>query len=210
MLGNLRESLQAGLGSMELPVTDDRLDRLVKFIELLRKWNGAYNLVSAADLEDVVSRHLLDSLSVCPHIGQGRLLDVGTGAGFPGLPLAIMSLATDCTLLDSAGKKVRFIRHVVRTLSLGNVHPVHARCETHHPGQEYETIISRAFSSLADFVRLTRHLGGTSTRWLAMKGKTPSDELDSLPEGVSVLSVEKLEVPDLHAERHLVIMSVSR
>ncbi len=137
------------------------------------------------------------------------MLDVGTGAGLPGLPLAIIKPELDVTLLDSAGKKIRFIRHVVRTLKLSNIHPLHQRIEQLPEGSRFTNITSRAFASLKEFAAAVRPFTDSNTRLLAMKGAYPREEIEALPAGVNVESVEKLTVPYLHAERHLVIMSIS-
>ena len=154
-------------------------------------------------------RHLLDSLSVHRSVRGRRVLDAGTGAGFPGIPLAIARPQWEFTLLDSAGKKVRFLNHVKRALSLRNVTPVQARLESFSDDRVLDTIISRAFTSLADFATAARSLLSPATRLCAMKGKYPDSELDALPAWINVVAVEKLLVPGLQEERHLVIMCVN-
>ncbi len=156
-----------------------------------------------------MTRHLLDSLSIRPWVRSGSLLDVGSGAGFPGLPLAILDPGMPVTLLDSAGKKVRFLRHVVRSLGLANVELVHSRIERFSPAREFSNITSRAFSSLPAFAEAVRHVAGADTRLLAMKGKHPQQELDGLPDWVAVEAVHRIEVPGLGAERHVVLMSLT-
>jgi len=201
--------LVRGMLAMGLPADEDALRQLIKYSTLLRKWNSSYNLVSSSDLKNFDTRHLLDSLSISSHAQAGSLLDVGTGAGLPGLPLAIVNPGLDCTLLDSAGKKIRFLRQVKRSLGLSNVHLLNMRVEDFQVDREFNYITSRAFSSLADFAVSVWHLAGENTRLLAMKGKYPEDELQALPDGLKLHRVEPISVPDLHAERHLVIMSVS-
>jgi len=185
-----------------------QISSLLSYLELLTKWNSSYNLTAIRDPQEMITRHLLDSLSVLPWMGEGELLDAGTGAGLPGLPLAIMRPQMTVTLLDSTGKKIRFLRHVKRQLALKNIYPVQARLESWQPESAPASIISRAFSSLADFCSASRHLLQHETRLLAMKGKYPKSELEDLPAWVKVDSVEKLSVPGLQEERHLVIMSV--
>lgn len=182
--------------------------RLLAYLDLLQRWNSAYNLTAIREPVEMVTRHLLDSLSVLPYLGDGPVLDAGTGAGLPGVPLAIFRPGQDFTLLDSIGKKVRFLRQVRRELELANIHPVQARLETHLPPQPYATIISRAFSSLADFAEGCRQLMTPATRLLAMKGADPLAERKLLPAWIRVDSVQELEVPGLQEQRHLVIMSL--
>lgn len=164
--------------------------------------------MAPGDLDDLYTRHLLDSLAILPYLADGPLLDVGSGAGLPGLPLAIARPGLEVTLLDSAGKKARFLRHCVRTLGLDNVEVVSARVENFQPGVEFGTITARAFSALTAFAEAVRHLSGPKTRLLAMKGKRPGEEINDLPDWVRVDSVQPLEVPGLAAQRHLVLMSV--
>jgi 16S rRNA (guanine527-N7)-methyltransferase len=155
----------------------------------------------------MISRHLLDSLSVLPWIPAGRLLDAGTGAGLPGVPLAIARPGLQVTLLDGAGKKIRFLNQVRRELGLQNIEPVQARLQEYSPDEPYDAIISRAFARLAAFAAAARGTAGRA-KLLAMKGRHPAAELEELPEWVRVDAVEKLEVPGLQEIRHLVIMSV--
>lgn len=182
--------------------------RLLTWIELLVKWNRAYNLTSVTDPHDMVVRHLLDSLSVLPFAGEGRLLDAGTGAGLPGLPLAVFRPDLDVTLLDSGGKKIRFLNHVTRELGLANVETVQARLEEYRPETPPDTVVSRAFASLADFAVAARHLLRPGARLLAMKGRAPRSELEALPGWLEVDAVEELAVPGLQEQRHLVMMSL--
>ena len=156
----------------------------------------------------MVTRHLLDSLSVLPYAGQGVLVDAGTGAGLPGVPFAIMRHDLHVVLLDSSGKKIRFLREVQRELGLGNVEPVQSRLEAFRPERAPDTVISRAFGSLAGFARAARALLGPGTRLLAMKGRLPRAELDAVPDWIRVGAVLPLEVPGLQEQRHLVMMSL--
>jgi 16S rRNA (guanine527-N7)-methyltransferase len=207
----LREELAAGLGEMfPGPVDAERVHLLAAYLQLLQRWNGTYNLTAIRDPRLMVVRHVLDSLSVLPWIGAGPLLDAGTGAGLPGVPLAIMQPQLEVILLDSAGKKIRFLNHVVRELGLAGVRPVQARLESWSEDPPPPTIISRAFSSIGSFARSARHLAVAGTRLLAMKGKRPDAELEDLPDGWRIDSIRPLEVPGLQEERHLVIMSFIR
>lgn len=201
--------LQAGLARLpDAGLGAAQVDKLLSYLELLARWNRTYNLTAVRDPEEMVSRHLLDSLAILPWVGEGRLLDAGTGAGLPGVPLAIARPALEVTALDSSGKKIRFLNQVRRELRLANLHPVQARLESFEPGQSFDAIVSRAFASLSDFAAAARPLAG-SARLLAMKGRYPRDELEALPEWLIVDSIERLEVPGLQEDRHLVIMSVS-
>lgn len=181
------------------------LDAMRAYLDQLIRWNRSYNLTAIRDPGDMVTRHLLDSLSLLPWV-DSPLLDVGTGAGLPGVPLAIANPDLEVTLIDSAGKKVRFLRHVKRTLGLQNIHPIHGRVEDHHPTAVYACIVSRAFSSLGDFAAACRHLAAPGTRLLAMKGRDPREELRQIPPDFTGQSVKKLSVPGLQEDRHLVIM----
>jgi len=192
-----------------LHVPSDTVEKLLTYMSLLKEWSGTYNLVAPRERDSLLTRHLLDSLSIASFLQEGSLLDVGTGAGLPGLPLAIIDPEREVSLIDSAGKKIRFIRHVGRSLKLDNIHPVLGRIEDMDETSTYANITSRAFASLMDFVEAVRPYADQSTRLLAMKGVYPHEELEELPDGVNVQSVEPLTVPYLHAERHLVVMSVS-
>ena len=204
-----RIKLESGIDRIGLDVPSDAVENLLAFMGLLKEWSGTYNLVAPREREFLLTRHLLDSLSIAPWLQTGSLLDVGTGAGLPGLPLAIIEPDREVTLLDSGGKKIRFIRHVGRTLKLGNIHPLHQRVEDLSGSGPYANITSRAFASLREFVEAVRPCADQSTRLLAMKGVNPRQELEELPDWVNVESVEPLTVPYLHAERHLVLMSIS-
>ncbi|HKJ16832.1 MAG TPA: 16S rRNA (guanine(527)-N(7))-methyltransferase RsmG [Xanthomonadales bacterium] len=189
-------------------VVEAQAMQLVEFLSELKRWNRAYNLTAIEDPAQMVIRHILDSLSVAPWV-QGRVLDVGTGAGLPGIPLAIMDSELDMTLLDSTNKKIRFLNHVTRKLKLQNIQTEHARVEEFSALAPFDVVVSRAFSSLADYAESTRHLLGPRSRLLAMKGRHPNEEISALPGWISVEATEKLAVPGLHEDRHLVIMSLT-
>jgi len=204
-----RIKLESGVARLGLDVPSAVIDNLLAYMELLKEWSGTYNLVASRERGFLLARHILDSLSVAPWLVPGALLDVGTGAGLPGLPLAIVKPEMEVSLLDSAGKKIRFIRHVGRTLKLSNIHPLNQRVEELGQEQVFANITSRAFSSLKNFANAVRPCAGETTRLLAMKAAYPHEELEELPHWANLISVEELKVPYLHAERHLVIMSVS-
>ena len=203
-----RIKLESGLVRLGLEVSAETIDGLLTYMVQLKEWSGTYNLVAPRERDFLLARHVLDSLSIAPWLQPGSLLDVGTGAGLPGLPLAIVKPDTEVTLLDSAGKKIRFIRHVGRTLKLANIRPLQQRVEEFSESTVFANITSRAFASLKGFVEAVRPCADESTRLLAMKGAYPDRELEELPGWINVQSIEKLTVPYLHAERHLVIMSV--
>lgn len=208
-MNNDHPKLASGLVRLGLEAPDDVVEKILAYMALLKEWSGTYNLVSPGERNFLLARHILDSLSLKPWLQEGSLLDIGTGAGLPGLPLAIVDAARQVTLLDSAGKKIRFIRHVVRTLEIDNAQPLHQRVENGVTGGVFANITSRAFASLTEFASMARPCADSNSKLLAMKGAYPEQELEELPRWVNVLSVEKLSVPYLHAERHLVIMSVS-
>jgi 16S rRNA (guanine527-N7)-methyltransferase len=197
-------TLAAGLAELGLDLPDAVQHKLLAFRDLLLKWNRTYNLTALRDPEQAVSRHLLDSLAILPHVGGGALLDVGSGGGLPGIPLAIARPELAVTLVDAVQKKTTFLQQAAIELGLKNVAVHHARVEEMR-GQ-YAQISSRAFADLARLVGLTRHLLEPGGRWLAMKGVRPDDEIAVLPAGVAVAAVVPLIVPGLDAERHLLIL----
>lgn len=207
-LGALRRGAAEGLNWGDPAGDEDRVSKLIAYLAELQRWNRAYSLTAIDDPAGMVIKHVLDSLSVAPWV-HGRVLDVGTGAGLPGVPLAIMDPELDVTLMDATAKKVRFLNHVARTLRLQNIEPMHARVEEFDSLAPFDTVVSRAFSSLAELAEATRHLLGPRSRLLAMKGRRPDDEVAGLPQWIGVEAVEKLAVPGLHEERHLVIMSLT-
>lgn len=204
------DTLSAGyraLVGLELP--DSARDALLTYVDLLHRWNKTYNLTAVRDPAEMVSRHVMDSLSVLPWLRGETLLDAGTGAGLPGVPLAVVRPELQVTLLDSAGKKVRFLRQVQRELGLQNLFPVQARLEEYSAPAGFDMIISRAFAELSGFAAAARHLMRPDTRLLAMKGRRPDEEIARLPAWIRVEAVEELFPPGLHEQRHLVIMSLS-
>lgn len=199
--------LDQGLSQMAINVDDYQREQLLGLLALLHKWNQAYNLTAVRDVDDMVSRHVLDSAAVLPYVQGPRLLDVGAGPGLPGLVLAILVPELDVTLLDSNGKKVRFQRQAVMELGLKNATPVQARVEQFE-AVSFDQVISRAFASLVDFVTLTRQLPSSDGQWLAMKGPGADDELCNLPPGIRLHARHLLEVPFEAAQRQLLILNI--
>ena len=192
----------------QLALAPELVQPLEIYLAELAKWNRAYNLTAIRDPDEMVTRHVLDSLAVLPHLHETalRLLDVGSGGGMPGLVLAIVRPQWQVTVLDGNGKKARFLRHAVRALGLSNVEVAEARVEAWHAPQPFDRIISRAFAALADFITLSEHLLAADGRWLAMKGKVAPAELEALPEGLVIEAIHPLEVPGLHEARSLVVV----
>jgi 16S rRNA (guanine527-N7)-methyltransferase len=199
------DRLRAGLDEIELPLDEATQARLLDYLTLMDKWNQAYNLTAIRKPLEMVDKHLLDSLSLLSHVQDAPLLDVGAGAGLPGLVIAIVRPGVDVTLVDAVDKKVQFMQHVIRTLQLPNARAIHSRIEDMHG--HYPQITSRAFASLADFVNLTRPLLGAGGVWLAMKGQIPQDELHTLPAWVKVTATPELRVPAALGERHLILLT---
>jgi len=204
----LRVKLDALISKTSLTVTEQQREQLVGYVQLLDKWNKAYNLTSVRDPMEMLVKHILDSLVVSPHLVGERFIDVGTGPGLPGIPLAIMHPDKEFVLLDSLGKRIRFLKQVIHDLKINNVLPVQSRVEEFDPESGFDGVLSRAFASMTDMVNWCQHLpkpnGGV---FLALKGVLPDDEITLLPEWCSVTDIKALQVPELEGERHLVILS---
>ncbi|EAA1874374.1 16S rRNA (guanine(527)-N(7))-methyltransferase RsmG [Salmonella enterica subsp. enterica serovar Give] len=198
------------LADAGISLTDHQKTLLVAYVDMLHKWNKAYNLTSVRDPNEMLVRHILDSIVVAPYLQGQRFIDVGTGPGLPGIPLAIVLPDAHFTLLDSLGKRVRFLRQVQHELKLENITPVQSRVEAYPSEPPFDGVISRAFASLNDMVSWCHHLPGEKGRFYALKGQLPGDEIASLPDDFSVESVEKLRVPHLEGERHLVIIKSNK
>ena len=181
--------------------------KLLDYLALLQKWNKVHNLTAVRDPEDMVTLHLLDSLAVLPHITSGRLLDVGSGAGLPGIPLSIVRPDLQVTVMDSNHKKASFMRQAKAVLGLANLEVMCGRVEEFQPEQKFDMVISRAFSDIAEFMRLTNHLCAENGVWLAMKGVYPHEELAQVQD--RTMTVVPLKVPGLDAQRHLVFLKAA-
>jgi 16S rRNA (guanine527-N7)-methyltransferase len=196
--------LSAGLTALGTPLSAAAQQKLLAFRDLLLKWNKTYNLTALRDPAQAISHHLLDSLAILPHVSDGALLDVGSGGGLPGIPLAIAKPELAVSMVDTVQKKTTFLQQAVIELQLKNVTVHHARAEE-MPGQ-YAQISSRAFAEIPLFIQLTRHLLAPGGRWLAMKGVRPDAEIAALPADILVEAIIPLQVPGLDAERHLIIL----
>lgn len=190
---------------MDLSLDEDRQEKLLAFLGLLNKWNRAYNLTAVRDEREMVSRQLLDSLSILPWVTADHLLDVGAGGGLPGIPLAIALTEKRFTLLDSNGKKTRFLHQCVLELGLANVEVIHGRAEDCSPEEPFAQISSRAFTALENLVNWCGGLLANEGEFLAMKGQFPDDEVAALPAGWQVKSSHSLDVPGADGERHLLV-----
>lgn len=203
----MHKQLDTLLAQAGISLTDQQKQQLLAYVELLDKWNKAYNLTSVRDPREMLVRHIMDSIVVSPHLQGQRFIDVGTGPGLPGIPLAIVRPESHFTLLDSLGKRVRFLRQVQHALQLNNIEPVQCRVESFVAEPPFDGVISRAFASLQDMLAWCHHLpAAPHGRFYALKGVVPQDELQSLPEGVTLESVIRLQVPMLEGERHLVVL----
>lgn len=201
-----RQKLQSGLKEMGLDLSGEQQDKLLAYVEMLKKWNKTYNLTALRDESQIISHHLLDSLTLPPYLeGAQTMLDVGSGGGQPGIPAAVCRPDLQITLLDANTKKTSFLQQAAIELELKNVRVVSGRVEAVQ-GLRADVITSRAFAELADFVNWTAHLLQDGDRWAAMKGVYPAAEIDRLPDSVCVERVDKIRVPQLNAERHMVIL----
>ena len=200
----LHARLQAGITELGLAPGADRTECLLDYVELLARWNAVYNLTAVRDPADMIERHLLDSLAVAPFVRGDSLADLGSGAGLPGIPLAILEPHRQHVLIDSNGKKTRFLREAVRTLGLANVRVEQSRVEAARG--HYACITARAFATLGEMLTLGGHLLGPNGVWLALKGLLTKEEILSLPAGFVVAETKPLKVPGLGAARHVVII----
>jgi 16S rRNA (guanine527-N7)-methyltransferase len=206
-----RPRLLEAAEKMSVGLSAQQQDKLLEYLALFARWNAAYNLSAIRDPAQMLERHIIDSLSVVNLCGADTdpLIDVGSGGGLPGVPLAIMHPDRPITLLDSNGKKTRFLFQVASQLPLPNVRVINERLEEYAPAEQYRAVVSRAFASLSDMVLKSEHLLTPGGRFYAMKGKLPEDELSALPKGINVERVHTLSVPGCDADRHLVVLARS-
>ena len=204
---DLKPLLVDGLAALHLSLKSETIDQLLEYVALLTRWNATYNLTSVRDPRDMLVRHILDSLAVAPYVCGTNLADVGSGPGLPGIPLALMYPERDFVLIDANGKMARFMRESVRALGLSNVRIEQQRVEALQGS--FDCVTARAFASLADMLALGGKLLAPDGIWLALKGRYPDDEISALPAGFELAGSERLHVPGLDAERHLIIVRKS-
>ena len=205
----MNKKLDRLLSQAKIQITEHQKQQLLDFVKLLDKWNKAYNLTSVRDPEEMLVKHIMDSLVVSPYLDGSQFIDVGTGPGLPGIPLAIINPDKQFTLLDSLGKRITFIKNAVRELKLSNVTPVLSRVEEFQ-AQQFDGVLSRAFASLNDMVNWCYHLPNASGRFYALKGQYQTEEVAEITKPVEVLEVFKLDVPELVGERHLVVLAKNK
>jgi 16S rRNA (guanine527-N7)-methyltransferase len=203
---NYRKQIRSGLETLSLEHSEQQLDQLDAYLALLHKWNRAYNLTAVRDPAQMIGRHLLDSLAVAPWLKGTHFADVGTGAGLPGIPLAIMRPQSRFELIDSNGKKIRFVMQAINELKMGNAHATQCRVEDHRPERGYDAVTSRAFASLADMAEGCGHLLVPGGELLALKGIYPGEEIEALPPRYRVEASHALQVPGETGQRHLIVV----
>jgi 16S rRNA (guanine527-N7)-methyltransferase len=197
--------LELGIKTLGLNCSTHQVEQLIAYLEMLQRWNKAYNLTAIREPIQMVRLHLLDSLAVHPFIKDAKdIIDVGTGPGLPGIPLAILNPDINFTLLDSNGKKTRFLFQAINDLSLANAREINQRVEKYQPEQFFDIVLSRAFSSISDMLTQCSHLVSNSGCFLAMKGKKPDSELSQIAKDYKVVDLSQINVPQVDSERHLI------
>jgi len=203
---HLKNKLSNGIKALGLSFSQEKIEKLLAFLMLVHKWNKTHNLTAISNLEDMIGLHVLDSLSVFQYIQGDRVIDIGTGAGFPGMVLAIIDPEREYYLLDSLKKRTHFLRHVTHKLAITNVTIIDSRAENYQPEQKFDICVSRAFSSLQQMVEYTYQLAKDDGLFLAMKGGYPTDEIKALPKSVELEKVVACAIPGLNAKRHLILL----
>lgn len=204
---SLADALSSGIEQLHMAMSAEQQQQLLAYVALLNKWNKVYNLTAVREPARMIGLHILDSLALLPHLGRAKsMLDVGSGGGLPGICIAIAAPMLEVVMLDSLLKKTTFIRQAIGELGLANASVVCERVETFQPARQFDLVVSRAFAELADFARSAAHLIAPGGKLLAMKGLYPHDELARLPDGISVVDVVELHVPQIDGKRHLVIL----
>lgn len=194
----------SGAAQLGITLSETQAAQLLRLLDELDDWNQRMNLTAIRERAQQITKHLLDSLAVHSHLQGTSVADIGTGAGFPGLPLAVVLPQLHFTLVDSTGKKLKFVDHAAQTLGLQNVQTVHTRAETYRPKERFDNVVSRAVGPIETFVKWSGHLCVGGGRLLAMKGRYPTDELAHIPNGWKLAEVHRLNVPGLDEQRHLV------
>lgn len=206
----LQKNLKQSLESIEIHLSDEQIQKLIKYLELLNRWNQTYNLTAVRDIEKMVYYHLVDSLVISPYLKSNNinvLADIGTGAGLPGYPLAIANPDFKIYLVETNHKRVAFLRQVQMELKIFNVEIINSRVEQAKLSQQPNGIISRAFSEIKEFISLSKHLSSSSCKFFAMKGVYPYEEIASLPEGFGLQEIIELKVPHVEGARHLAVIN---
>lgn len=204
MTDSTREELQRGVSALSLDCNEETLSSLLAYIDLLKKWNSAYNLLGGNESATLVSRHILDSLSISPYLEGSLIADIGAGAGLPGIPLAILNPDKNFVLIDSNGKKTRFMFQAKIQLGLDNILIENCRIEHYQSKQQIDMVMCRAFSTLADALTMLQPIFSDECKLLAMKGQYPEDEIARLPDGFELSRSIKLDVPGGESQRHLI------
>ena len=204
MISPIEEELRQGLGELGLFATDQQLNLLLRYLLLLDKWNASFNLSGVVEINSMVSRHLLDSLAINAHLQGSVFVDIGSGAGLPGIPLAILNPENHFILVDSNGKKTRFLFQAKTELGLANIDVENCRIEHYQSTQQIDMVMCRAFSALGDAVSKSQHLLEKEGKFLAMKGRYPEDEIAALPNCFEISKTTKLQIPGNDSERHLI------
>jgi 16S rRNA (guanine527-N7)-methyltransferase len=199
-----RDVLMSGAAQLGIPLSETQATQLLRLLDELDDWNQRMNLTAIRERAQQITKHLLDSLAVHSHVRGPSVADIGTGAGFPGLPLAVALPQLQFTLIDSTAKKLKFVEHAAQTLGLHNVQTVHTRAESYRPKERFDCIVSRAVGPIETFVQWSGHLCVGGGRLLAMKGRYPTDELAHIPNGWKLAAVHRLNIPGLDEQRHLV------
>ncbi|GAA0860255.1 16S rRNA (guanine(527)-N(7))-methyltransferase RsmG [Aliiglaciecola litoralis] len=189
---------------LALEITEDQRQKLVDFVLMINKWNKAYNLTSVRDPQDMLVKHIVDSIVVAPFLTKQRYIDVGTGPGLPGIPLSIMHPDKHFVLLDSLGKRVRFMKQAKFELGLDNIEPVQSRVEQYQPDVPLDIVLSRAFASIKDMLHWCQHLVDSQGEFFALKGQFPEQEIALLPDGFEMIESIELAIPMLEGDRHLI------
>ncbi|MFC3094172.1 16S rRNA (guanine(527)-N(7))-methyltransferase RsmG [Alteromonas sediminis] len=202
----LESQLKQAASQFDFGISETQQAKLIDYVCMIHKWNKAYNLTSVREPEAMLTKHIVDSVAVMPYLQGSRFIDVGTGPGLPGIPLAIMMPHAQFTLLDSLGKRVRFMKQCAHEMKIENIFPIQSRVEDHCPEKVYDGVLSRAFASLKDMLHWCEHLVDSKGAFFALKGQLPSEELAQIPGHFTVETAETLLVPGLEGQRHLVVI----